>query len=144
MRFFFLLLLFLFKFKLRLLMCWVRSATASGIKAWRRPKSSPCPGTYHSQSPAFFTFKSSPRYTFGSFGKFEKSSRGLYICPSCKQEYKKAGIRRHILFMHINSNKPGYPKSKCEQCGKEVVIEDPLNQKYIPLIFLFLILLSGV
>ena len=89
-------------------------------------------------------FKSSPRYTFGSFGKFEKSSRGLYICPSCKQEYKKAGIRRHILFMHINSNKPGYPKSKCDQCGKEVVIEDPLNQKYIPLIFLFLILLSGV
>ena len=82
--------------------------------------------------PAFLTFKSSTRYTFGSFNKFEKSSRGLYICPSCKQEYRKAGIRRHIQFMHINSKKPGYPKHKCDQCGKEVVIKDPLNQNYIP------------
>ena len=60
------------------------------------------------------------RYTFGSFDKFERSSRGLYICPSCKQEYRKSGIRRHIQFMHVNSKKPGYPKTKCDQCGKEV------------------------
>ena len=57
----FLPLLFLFKFKLRLLMCWVRSATASGIKAWRRQKSSPCPGTYHSRSPTSFHFQIFPQ-----------------------------------------------------------------------------------
>ena len=61
-----------------------------------------------------------PWYTFGSYSKFEKSSRGLYICPSCKQEYKKDVIRRHLKYMHVNSKGPGYPKFKCDQCGKEV------------------------
>ena len=61
-----------------------------------------------------------PWYIFGSFSKFDHSSRGLYICPSCKQEYKKSAIRKHLKFMHINSKNPGYPKFKCDQCGKEV------------------------
>ena len=74
------------------------------------------------------------RYTFGSFDKFERSSRGLFICPSCKQEYRKSGIRRHIQFMHVNSKKPGYPKSKCDQCGKEVGLAEAFQ---LIMIFLF-------
>ena len=29
--------------------------------------------------------------------------------------------------MHVNSKKPGYPKSKCDQCGKEVGLAEAFD-----------------